>query len=115
MLSKVKQARGRIEALRAALVDSWPEEIGAALQGLEEAVATLSAVEQALRGGQPAPIQLRRELKQLRDDLRLNGKLIAQGVAFCQGWAKLLGAGPGYTPAGYAAPSRPSASLSLQG
>jgi hypothetical protein len=30
--------------------------------------------------------------------------MIEQGVAFCRGWAKMLGAGPGYTPAGVSEP-----------
>jgi hypothetical protein len=115
MRLRIKEARERIEALRIALTGSSPAEIGAALPGLEEAVRCLETVEQDLREGACAPYEVRRELKLLKSDLHLNARLIDQGVAFCQGWAKLLGAGAAYTQDGQSAPSEPLASLSVRG
>ena len=115
MRSRIKQARERIEALRIALTGSSPEEIGAALPGLEEAARNLETVEQEIRGGACAPYEVRRELKLLKSDLRLSGRLVEQGVAFCQGWATLLGASPAYTKAGHSAPSEPLTTLSVRG
>jgi hypothetical protein len=100
MLSKTKQARDRIERLRLALLSPSPEEIGAALPGLEEAALFLQTVEQELRDGVPAPREVRQELKMLRNDLRISAKLIEHGMAFCHGWARMLGAGPAYTQEG---------------
>ena len=115
MRLRIQQARASIEALRLALVGASPGEIVAALPGLQQAVECLEAVEQEVREGACAPYEVRRELKLLKDDLRLNARLIEGGAAFCQGWARLLGAGPAYTPAGRAAPVEASATLSLQG
>ena len=117
MLLRIKQARDRIEALRLALVGSSPEEIGAALPGLEEAVCCLETVEHELREGACAPYEVRRELKLFENDLRINARLIEHGVEFCLGWAKMLGAGPAYTQAGHSAPSEQlaGATLSLRG
>lgn len=115
MRLRIKQSRERIEALRLALLGSEPEEIGAALPGLEEAARCLEAVEQELRQGACAPYEVRRELKLLKNDLRINARLIEHGVEFCRGWAKLLGASPSYTQAGHPAPPEPLATLSLRG
>jgi hypothetical protein len=104
MRPKIKQARDRIEALRLALLQPTPEEIGAALPGLEDAARCLETVERELREGTCVPYEVRRELKLLKNDLRISGRLIEQGTAFCQGWAKMLGAGPAYTKEGYAVP-----------
>jgi hypothetical protein len=100
MLSRTKQARHRIERLRMALLSPSPEEIGAALPGLEEAALCLQTVEQELRDGAIAPYEVRCELKMLRNDLRISSKLIEHGMAFCRGWAQMIGAGPAYTQAG---------------
>ena len=109
MRLRIKQARERIEALRLALTGSSPGEIAAALPGLEEAVRCLETVERDLRDGVCAPYEVRRELKQLKDDLRLNARLMEQGEAFCRGWSKLLGSGPTYTQAGHSAAPEPFA------
>jgi hypothetical protein len=100
MLSRTKQARDRIERLRLALLSPSPEEIGAALPGLEEAAQFLQTVEQELRDGVSAPHEVRQELKMLRNDLRISAKLIEHGMAFCRGWAQMIGASPAYTQAG---------------
>ncbi len=100
MLSRAKQARDRIERLRLALLSPEPEEICAALPGLEEAAACLQEVEQELRGGADASAAVHRELKMLKSDLRISVRLVEQGMAFCQAWAKMLGSGPAYTQTG---------------
>lgn len=117
MRLKIKQARDGMEGLRLALLSSSPGEMVAALPGLEDAVGCLETVERELRDGACAPYEVRRELKLLKGDLLTNAKLIEHGAAFCQGLAKLLGAGPAYTQAGEAAPSErlTGSSLSLRG
>lgn len=113
--TKVKQARERIEALRLALLSPTPVEIGVILPGLEDAMRCLAAIEQEVREGACAPYEVRRELKMLKNDLRITGRLIEHGLAFCQGWAKILGAGPAYTQAGRPAPAPSEGTLSLRG
>jgi len=113
--SKVKQARERIEAVRLALVSPTPVEIGVILPGLEDAMRCLAAVEQEVQEGACAPYEVRRELKMLKNDLRITGRLIEHGLVFCRGWAKMLGAGPGYTQAGRPATSPAEGMLSLRG
>ena len=115
MLSKIKQARNKVEALRLAMVSPAAEEIAGALPGLEEAVRYLAMVEQETREGATAPYDVRRELTLLKNDLRISARLIGHGVAFCDGWAKMLGAGPAYTQAGNTAPSSSEGTLSLRG
>jgi hypothetical protein len=117
MRLKIREARDRIEALRLALVSPSPEEIGAAIPGLEEAARCLAIVEQEIREGACAPYEVRRELKLLKNDLRISVRLIEHGRAFCQSWAKMLGVGPAYTQAGQSAPSGQSAggTFSLRG
>ena len=104
MLAEIKQARARIEVLRMALLSPAPDDLGAALPGLEEAARCLAAVESRIDHETHAPYEVRRELRLLKNDLRIVTPLIEHGVAFCRGWAKMLGAGPGYTPAGVSEP-----------
>ena len=104
MLSSTKQARNGIERLRVALLSPSPEDIGEALPALEEAVLCLTTVEQELREGAAAPYEVRRELELLRNDLRISTRLIENGMAFCQGWARMIGAGPAYTASGQPEP-----------
>lgn len=115
MRLKLKQARDRIESLRQALVSPEPEAIGAALPGLEEAVACLAAVEQEIRDGSHPPSEVQRELKLLKNDLRISARLIDHGVNFCRGWARMLGTGPAYTQTGLAAPAQLEGTVSLRG
>jgi|HubBroStandDraft_5_1064220.scaffolds.fasta_scaffold646328_1 hypothetical protein len=115
MLSKIKQARDRVGALRTALVNPAPEEIAVALPGLEEAAQCLRAVEQEVRAGASAPHEVRRLLKLLKNDLRISARLIEHGMAFCQGWEKMLGAGPEYTQTGHTVPRHSEGTLSLRG
>jgi hypothetical protein len=104
MRSKIKRARDRIEALRVALLSPAVEQIAAALPGLEEAALCLQTVEQEVREGAAVanlvPYEIRRELTLLKNDLRIIAPLIGHGVAFSNAWAKMLGAGPTYTPSG---------------
>src|SRR5271166_1997337 len=90
MLSRTKQARARIERLRLALLSPQPEEIAAAIPGLEQAALCLHAVEQELLDGAIAPPAVRRELHMLKNDLRISARLVEQGMAFCRGWAQML-------------------------
>ncbi len=116
MLSRTKQARQKVERLRLALLSPAPEEIGQALPGLEEAAQCLHAIEQELRDGAVASPELQGELKMLQNDLRIIFRLIEHGMAFCQGWARMLGAGPAYTQAGQPAPLvEAGGALSVQG
>jgi hypothetical protein len=115
MLSIIKHARGRIETLRLALVSPEPEEIDAALSGVEEAARCLEDVEREIRGGAFAPYEVRRELELLKNDLLIVGRLIEHGVAFCQKWAKMLGGCPAYTPSGETVPSRPEGTFLVRG
>ncbi|MGA3205250.1 MAG: hypothetical protein ABSF12_22370 [Bryobacteraceae bacterium] len=123
MRSKIKQARDRIEALRVALLSPAAEQIGAALPGLEEAALCLQTVEQKMREGaavaNPVPYEICRELTLLKNDLRIIAPLIAHGVAFSNAWARMLGAGPTYTPSGQPSPPEQFAgsgtTLSLRG
>jgi hypothetical protein len=113
MRLRVKQARDRVESLRLALLRAIPEEMDAALPGLEEAIECLHAVERELREGACAPYEIRRELTLLKNDLSLMARLIEHGVAFCRGWASMLGAGPSYTQGGQPIPEKIAARLIL--
>jgi hypothetical protein len=113
--SKIRQARDKVEALRLALVSPIAEDIALALPGLEEAACCLAAVEQEIREGAPVSYEIRGELKLLKNDLRISARLIEHGIAFCQGWAKMLGTGPAYTQAGRTAPPPSEGTLSLRG
>jgi hypothetical protein len=115
MLSKIKQARDRVLALQTALVNPAPELVAVALPGLEEAAQCLAAVEQEFRAGAGAPHEVRRELRLLKNDLRISGRLIEHGIAFWRGWAKMLGAGPEYTQTGHTAAPHSEGTLSLRG
>jgi hypothetical protein len=114
--SKIKQARGRIEALRLALLSPDPAAIAAALPALEEATLCLQFAEEHLRN-EIDTRQIRRDLQLLKNDLRIVSRLVANGVAFCRGWARMLGAGPAYTQTGQPAPigHRAASTLSLHG
>ena len=115
MRSKLKQARDRVEALRLALLSPEPAEIAMALPGLEDAARCLAIVEQEVRKGAFIPYEIRRELKLLQNDLHISARLIEHGMAFSEGWAKMLGAGPAYTQAGQSAPAPLEGTLSLRG
>jgi hypothetical protein len=97
MPSGITSARRHVEALRTALLSPSPEEIERCLPGLEEAVRCLTGSEK-----EPPDAAACRAL---RNELRIVSRLIEHGTAFCQGWAKLLGAATaGYLPTGEAAP-----------
>jgi len=97
----------RVEVLREALTTA-PEAIAAQLPGLEQATATLRAIEDNLRhGAAPAP-GLKAELEKLRLDLSMARRLAARGAEFCRSWSRLLGSGAaGYTRSGNLAPAEP--------
>lgn len=112
---RIKEARNKVEALRLALVSPTLEDIAGALPGLDEAAGCLATVEREVREGGCAPYEVRRELKLLKNDLRISARLIENGIAFCQGWAKMLGTGPAYTQAGCTVPCQSEGTLSLRG
>ena len=113
----IKQARERLETMRLALLSPSPEDIQAAIPGLEEAVECLAAAEREIRAHNGAPFEVRRELTLLKNELKLTLRLIEQGTAFGNIWAKMLGAGPAYTQAGTSAPpiEGPAGALSIRG
>ncbi len=113
--SNIRQARDKVEALRLALISPSADEIAVALPGLEEAALCLATVEQEVREGTCASYEVRRELKLLKNDLRISARLIEHGLAFCQGWAKMLGGGPAYTQEGLTAPPRSEGTFFLRG
>jgi hypothetical protein len=119
MLSNIELARAKINALRLALTGAGPEEMAAALTAGEDAARYLEMAEQDLRDGVGVPDRTRRELKLLKSDLRISARLTEHGLAFCRGWANLIGAGSSYTPAGKTAPNERFAgsggTLSLRG
>jgi len=114
MPSRIKRARALIDALRVALLSPYPEDIGEALAGIEEAARCLETEGQELREGTRPPCEARRELKLLKNDLRICARLVEHGLAFCNG---MLGASPVYTSAGQAAPvtGTVGGTLSLRG
>lgn len=115
MRSNLNLARTRIEQLRSALRSPSPEEIERCLPGLVEAAACLGLIQQQL-GCEAFEPELGRELKALKNDLNLVGRLIEHGAAFYLGWAKLLGsATSGYTPSGEAAPISAAGTMSIRG
>jgi hypothetical protein len=94
------------EALSAA---STPEEIGVCRQPLEDVITYLLAIRPA---GQEPP--LAGEMEALRFELGVIGRLIGGGMAFYQGWGRILAtAETGYTPSGDPPALNPPGSVSL--
>lgn len=115
MRSRIKQTRKRIEALRRALLSPAAGDVASALAGLDDAVRSLQDVEREMLAGAGPSDDIRRELKLVKNDLRISARLIAHGMAFCEGWARLVGAGPSYNSAGQTAPVASQGSLMLRG
>jgi hypothetical protein len=116
MRTNINSARKQVAALRLALISASPEPIEECLPRLVEAGAHLGLVEQALRTGRVSDPDLILELNALKGELRAAGKLVAFGLAFYQGWGRLLASSTaGYTPAGEAAPLVASGTVSVRG
>src|ERR1700744_1756606 len=97
----IANVRARIAALRAALLDPSPEALEPHLPGLEEALSDLLCLQQepALQTAQSdsspslaSRLALRRDLQARSLDLRAAGSLIKHGIAFQEGWGRLLAA-----------------------
>jgi hypothetical protein len=116
MRSNLRTARQNVAALRQALLSPSPEEIDRCLPGLAEAATCLSMIEAGLRTEAPDP-ELASELKTLKLDLKMIGRMIQHSAAFYRGWASLLGAasGSGYSSNGRAAEIAGSSTISVQG
>jgi hypothetical protein len=115
MLSKISSARRKVARLREALISPGPEEIENCLPALAEAANYLDSIQEELKFSAPPP-EMDQQLQLLKDELKMATRMIANGAAFYQGWAKLLAsAASGYTPSGDAPPLAPAGSVSLQG
>lgn len=115
MRSKVNGARREVARLREALLSPSPAEIESCLPALTEAAGCLASLEHDLQSSIATP-EMEQELQQLKSELKMAAKLIANGAAFYHGWAKLLAsAALGYTPSGDAAPLAAAGTVSLKG
>jgi hypothetical protein len=111
----IQEARIFVASLRDALLApaQSPEGLVALLPGLSQAAAGMHLVEHELRADPSVPVTLPRvdsinvirDLKSLKSELRAAANLIRHGAEFHRGWARLLGsAAAGYTSSGEAAP-----------
>ena len=118
MLSRVQEARRHVDALRNALLSPTPEPIEQSLPILEEAAVCLRGLRAELDAVPAAPHLRRRlnqELRALRLELSLAGRLAAEGARFHEGWARLVGAfASGYTRDGEAAALAPASTLTVE-
>ena len=117
---QLQSVRQRIESLRIALLTPSQEELDQSLPSLEEAIGCLVSIEQELSGSASISpvegIRLRIELQGLQKELQIVNRLIEHGEAFCQKWAKFLGAAEaGYVSTGQPAQLTAGGSLSLHG
>jgi hypothetical protein len=118
LFAGINDARTNIAALRAALLlpALSPDDLIACVPGLSMAAARLSTVEQELRDQPAIPIDVARNLKSLKSELRAAAKLIEHGAEFHRGWARLLGsAAAGYTASGDAVPLAVQGTVALEG
>jgi hypothetical protein len=103
--------REQAASLRAALLEPSVEGLESHLPALQEAAVTLERLK--TESIQP---ESRRELEALARDLRSAGRLIAQGLAFQRGWARLLAsASSGYRPDGEPVSLQAAGSISVRG
>jgi hypothetical protein len=106
--SATERVRETIGALRVTLLAPSPEALESHLPALEKALYYLQGV-------QPDE-DIRQDLKALAAELRAAGRLIEHGIAFQQGWARVLAAATnGYRPDGEPRPLQPPGSISVQG
>ena len=115
MRSNLNTARQHVAALRQALLSPSPEQIERCVAGLAEAATCLGQIEVSLRTETPDP-QLTAELKALKLDLKMVGRMIRHSAEFYRGWASLLGAAAGgYSSTGCAAEITVAGSISVRG
>lgn len=120
ILAKLRQARARMAEVRQALSSaSTPEEIGACLPLLEEAIACLRAIApvpappNALKLSGP---ELAGEIAAVRFESGIVRRVLEGGAQFYQGWARILaGAVAGYMPTGEPAALTAPGSVSIEG
>jgi hypothetical protein len=118
MRSKLHNIRKQAMALRQALVTPSIEGLDSQLPALQEAAQDLESLSSTLIGTTETAIEpgLRRELEALAQDLAGAGRLIAQGLAFQLGLARLLAAATsGYRPDGEPAALNAAGSISVRG
>jgi hypothetical protein len=107
---RLSRAKNSIGALRSTLLDPSPEALEAHLPALEAALHDLRSLEQN------GELCTRRELEAVALELRAAGSLIAHGIEFQRGWAKLLATAFGdYRPNGEPRPLQARGSVSVQG
>jgi hypothetical protein len=107
-----ERVRDSIRALRATLLAPSPEALESHLPALEAALHELQCDPQGLQHDSRS----RRDLEALARELRVVGSLIEHGIAFQQGWAKLLAAATGgYRPDGEPRPLQTPGRISMQG
>ena len=76
----------------------------------------MAIIEREVRAQPAVSIDIVRDLKALKIELRSAAKLIQHGFEFHRGWARLLGAAAsGYTASGEAAQLNPPRKLALEG
>ena len=110
MRLSVEAIRRHIEALRLTLLTPSPEGIEQWLPKLQDAAAFLASYHPGQDSGSLS------ELKALSKELATIKKLVEQGAAFWNEWAKLLGSVTGgYTSSGRAQPVTAARTVSLQG
>jgi len=124
----LRTVRLSVESLRGALLNPSREDLEQCLPALEEAVRCLVSIERKLRDQAAESAQhslgptttgatgLRTGLEALKNELRIVSRLIANGAAFCENWAKFLGgAEAGYVSTGQPASLTAGGSVSFRG
>jgi hypothetical protein len=118
MRPNIHNLRNQAAALRAALRTPSIEGLAAQVPELQEAASTLQRLSSTLNTTPGAVIEpgTRRELEALARDLGAAGRLIAHGLAFQKGWARLLAsASSGYRPDGEPVSLKAAGSISVRG
>jgi hypothetical protein len=120
MRSIIHNVREQTAALRTALLAPSIEGLQAHLPALQAAALALQSLQAdlpdaSIRLRTPEP-ETRRELEALARDLGVAGRLVAHGLAFQLGLARLMAsASAGYRPDGEPVPLKTAASISVRG
>lgn len=116
MRSKLPSVRETVAALRTALLSPSVEGITACVPALQEAALDLERLRAETLDKQSPDSGTRRELDALARELRGAGKLIAQGMAFTQGMARVLApATADYRPDGEPVVAKTASTLLIRG
>jgi hypothetical protein len=111
MRNIIHNVREQTAALRAALLAPSAEGLESQVPALQEAAVTLERLKT-----EAIEPESRRELEALARELRSAGRLIAQGLAFQRGWARLLAsASSSYRPDGEPVSLQAAGSVSVRG